>query len=65
MHPKIYDKPLILLLRESSGSETGESSPLHFQNPSYHTEEVTVGQEIAMSEHEMQLAGNDTVALQQ
>ena len=38
--------------RGRSGSEVAESAPLQFDNPSYHTDDVTMAQEITMSERE-------------
>ena len=38
--------------RGRSGSEAGERAPLQFDNPSYHTDDAVMGQEIAMSENE-------------
>ena len=46
----LLDIIIFLIDRGRSGSEAGESAPLQFDNPSYHTEDGLNGQVIQMSE---------------
>ena len=49
-----------LNFREASGSEAGETAPLQFENPSYHSDDLTMdGQAIAMTEKSVVQTVND------